>query len=228
MNIDKDRLNAIDQDIKDIVFGYNRNINKNIPMVINHIIIFYYYNDYKFNRNNNRSNISILNDNTITKQYGSNYSWSTIFYGNLITNRQCNKIKFKFKWKKCKYDFYFGFIINKSIKECISSYKIHGDHLGNKSIKKYSVGIYISQYNNNYFIHDQNNNGKELKSRSIKPFKQNDIFNLIINFKKKSFVIYHNDNKSKKHPLYECNQIIPAFSLYHLGEQIEVINLDLS
>ena len=221
----------INQEIKDIVFGYVNNYNNNnkikcinIPIVIIHIILFYYYDNFKFNKDIHGDNIKFIS-NKIVKINKNNHCWSTCIFGKTILNKDCNKFTIHLKWKKASC-FFIGFITSK-IEKSIKNWNEPFCHITNC---KNFIGIQVNEYCVQFDLSDEYNHEKTLNYQSKQPFNDNDTFIFIYNFILNKLTIYHNNKIADIISInYHYKQITPIFSLYGSGNQeIEITKCFIS
>ena len=200
---------------KYIVYGYSRKMEKllpkfdkyySIPNDIIDIILLYYSENLKFNREHHGKEIIFINDTTITKneKMGTN----VCIFGDEITSKQCNKFKIYIKWVQCKSCIDMGFLTS-SIQDSIGDYQAA---LGQGENKEKSVAFFIAKTMIHTFEHSKHSTGKK-SLHSSTPFGKHSIFALEFNFVADELVVYHNDDKVDIVSLHGCKSIIPALSI---------------
>ena len=212
-------LNAIN--IERIVFGYIRS-NKNfvIPTEITHIILIYYFDNYKFDTNHCNENVIFSDDGNSARCKTD--SWMTCILDGEISNKKCNKFDICIKWKKCISYFYIGFIIKPISSLPDIKYWVLG--IGEGEQKDYSIGIFVASYNRSFYLYDKDNMYIKLNYVSYNEFKQGDTFRICFDFTMNSWTIYHNQVKADKLSLYNYKFIIPAVTMFCGDEEIEITN----
>ena len=223
------KLSRIDSNTKNTVFGYMRkaqllfpknNIYYNIPMLIQYICLSYYYIGMVLDIKNHGNGLIFSNNDKNVKQTIN--AWSTCVLINDININDCNKFNIHIKYVKTG-AFQMGYIIN-----TINSIKNWNRETGCGSNTENSVGIYVYHYRDTFTLYDKNDCAglQTLNYKSPKFFAINDIFILSFDFIENTLTIYHNDNKCDTIELQKHTKIIPAFSLYYPGTQIEILKCD--
>eukprot|EP01084_Bolivina_argentea_P088006 158876_1 len=238
MNTNK--LAKINQETKYIVFGYTREIHKyfNVPIVIIHVIVLYYYDDFKFYTVKHGEDLAFPTDQIVKKEFSvpSIFAhWKSCIYGIQINDKQCNVFTVKIKWTttSAHMGFFIGYITS-TIDESIKHWNEHiADTETDPNNAKYSIGIHVypgggGGYEQGLYCYDKNDQSKKLSYAPSNAFKSGDIFTISFNFMDNQFTIHHNDLIAEILSLNDCKQIALAFSLYDMGDQIEIIKHTLS
>ena len=209
-------IDAIDIRTQHIVFGYARKI---IPIKdIIYIILFYYFDGYKFDdKYCSLSCMDILDNGTTIKN--KNSSWNTCIFGGEISSKQCNKFTIYVKWKKLTSYFYLGYIFDTKI-STLKLVQSNGLGLGEGNHKSYSVGLFTQS--KQFGLYDINNRNTKLNYTAKEQFKSGDIFKLCFDFINDEWSIYHNDIYADKLSLNGCKKIIPAISIFCKDEAIQI------
>ena len=84
---------------------------------------------------------------------------------------------------------------------------------GYNSFKPY--GIYKNEWKNKF------------KYTAPKRFRKNDIFGLTVDFTKDTLTIYHNHKIAEEVSMSGHKLIVPVFSMYEPGEQLQVLQCNV-
>ena len=153
------RLSLIDDDTKNTVFGYIRNVQSlfpsnniyyNIPLVIQHLCACYYYVGFRFYKKKYGDGLQFYNQYKSVKKNDS-YGYSTCIFGQAITNEDCNEFKIFIKLNNYG-SFQMGYI-TANIDNSIKDFNVE---LGTHENEQNSVGI--QTWNNEQFrLYDKYN-----------------------------------------------------------------------
>ena len=225
-------IDHVDKITKKIVFGYarklkNENGNKiyfTIPTVIMNIILFYYFDGYKFDEKYFRvKNIILTNHGkTIHTSYAS---WNTCILNDKISNKKCDKFTLHLRWNEITSYCYIGYVY-KTEAHILATMKLNGLGLGEGDHRGYSVGIFVQ--GTDFMLYDQDNKNKKLNYRPSQVFKNGDTFRLCFDFKNDSWTIYHNDCYAVQLSMNGYKTIIPGISVFCMDEEIEILKWSFS
>ena len=225
-NMNKKRnLNSIKQSVKDLTFGYIRDIRQlfamensyyNIPKEIIYFILFYYCENMKFDVKNHGDALTFLNETTVCSK--GNFEDAICIFGDEITSKDCNIFRLHIKWVNCTGQLFIGCIIS-SFKE-FKEIALWNNYLSHLMYKDHIMSIVINSkdYSKDYhrfYLYDKNNEGIEF-GKIIEDLKNNDIFIMEFNFNKNKFILYHNNSMVDEIDFYH-KRIIPIFSLWYGG-----------
>ena len=232
MNVDVKRLNHICQPDKDVVSGYIRNLRDLLPksnayydMPINmqHIILFFYYHGIKFNTKYNQDCFQFADYDTTVKTK-ENLKWEdyfTCFIDDKITNNDCNIFNLHIKWLNGGDHFLMGYItsaikeFDKSESRWIGATADH-EHTG--------YGICFGTSSKDMHLYDKDNMFKKLKP-SKNDYKIGDIFILSFNFINNQLIIKHNKDNVNTLSLHGAKKIIPGFA-FRSGITLQIVKYE--
>ena len=200
-----------------IVFGYvNNDSIFNIPIDIINIIVLYYYIFFEFYTEKCGDGLQFIDKTVTLIDYNSTFS--TCLFGELITEKICNKyeIHFQYTTQSTYFSFFFGYAKSKN------SIKDWNDHIGDNENKKESVGIFVGSYFD-FTLYDENNYDKVLQYKSAVKFKNKDIFGLLFDFENDALQIYHNYNKADKLSLNKNKSVVIAISLVCKNDSVQIL-----
>ena len=99
--------------------------------------------------------------------------------------------------------------------------------LGADYNKPHSVGMWVSTRSQYFYLYDKEYFHKKLSEyESASNFSKDDIFILSFDLSSHILSINHNGNQAIQLSLKNCTQIIPAFCIYCLNEEIEIIKYE--
>eukprot|EP01083_Nonionella_stella_P002397 6929_1 len=204
----------------DIVRGYSKMMGhrRHVPVEIMQLILFYFYETFKFNVHNHGKGFRFINNQTVEKISSET---ATCIFGEQITSKKCKGFDLYIQWTRCVDSFFMGYITS----SLENSIKDSTQFLGHGSNKRHSVGIEVYKEYNNFTLSDANHHYHMLRYRARDNFKEGDVFRLSFNFQRKELVIYHNGFTADSLVL-EHKQLTPAISLRH-QEKIEIIKCGL-
>eukprot|EP01084_Bolivina_argentea_P152385 265836_1 len=216
-------------------FGFIRRCQKllpnhiafyNIPKGIYDISFEYYHIGNIFNEeyDSTRGLKFNINGRSVEKDTGSLFA--TAIFDNEITSDMCNQYDVHIKWTHKVTDFYMGYI-NISTKEWITK-GLSKHSIGSYTNAEYSVGCHVYVGCNDFMIYNKDHPQGHCSSCVDGNFDEGDIFIMSFNFKKDTFVIYWNGKKAHSMSLNGAKMVIPAFSLYRRGEEIEILKTEFS
>eukprot|EP01083_Nonionella_stella_P114405 338256_1 len=186
---------------------------RRIDHVIVNIIAFYlYYYKPQFDTQIlGRRYVEFISSAVVTitkKSY-----WSTLVFGTEITSGVCNR--YDIYVRAVATSFYIGFVTSNVFMSPNKNYVL--------GRFKNSVGIYINSRTHKMEYYDQCNASGSCKCLSNSHFKRGDTLVLSINFEQDCFELYHKDICVVRLSLNGLDSIIPAFSLSHKNDLIDVV-----
>lgn len=193
-----------------------------IPDAIFQLVIYFVYGQAIFNQQDymHGDNLLFIDDNTVRK-IDEDWPYSISTFGSAITDEQCNQIELQIKWKNVVYGFFMGFVVSGYMEPKIANYNAK---LGDAENKNNSIGIFILKSSENFYLYNQRYLSEKLYPVINAEFKENDLFILSFNFTEHKIYIRYDDKMVEVETTHTIKQIIPAFALCEIDEEIEVMH----
>ena len=122
--------------------------------------------------------------------------------------------------------FNFGFIVIETTKEeCFKLFNWNGMLGYHEKCSRDSVCVVVIKNSKYMRLYDRKNSrwGTRFDSKFKDDPKMNDIFSMHFDFTNDKVIWYHNNNEIGDYILEKEIKLIPAFTFYSVGDQIEII-----
>lgn len=202
----------VDEYSKIIVYGYCKSQNENIPELIIHICLNYYYLQLKFDTECGKFSENLVFTNSNKTVSVKEFNWGTCYLNQEINDNICDVFEIEFIVNKVSHSeenhIFFGFVKDIDYKPCAALV----ENVNTDSIKISRNEAYFNSHN------DPNN-----RICGIGKFISNDVCKIWINFKTQTCKFYIK-NKCVKCITLNATRIIPAVSLIWTGMQMTIKN----
>ena len=203
------KINHVDPKINHVVFGYIRQSNKGLSVIVPiiNIILLYYYNSYQlFHPTKHGKKLMVFKGGTAIKKVEKD-SWSNCTLATPITDKIWDKFVVHIKWNDIKGWFMFGCQFH-----AIDKFDAHP-----------SADIIASLTEGSTEFSDWESTSFQKKSDTT--FKNGDIFSMVIDFNSDAFSVYYNGNYAGSQSLQK-NKVIFLFWTFSAHEDQEIEILD--
>eukprot|EP01084_Bolivina_argentea_P285241 489118_1 len=220
-----------------LIAGYAKDYGTNLPLDVNTTIKIYFGRLWKekiihFDRRKRMEHDEFVSDSRIKTKVGG---WFTALTNQIIDPKISKKWKVKYKIRSKTIECFIGYSLQNGIKDYdmrIEYFDNNDQRLGTAGSKTTSTGIWVSSWEYHYCLYDSQHCGTNLKYPNQSEAKQNDEYEILYDLENNKMFITHNHSHNDENsveiaivPHHKGERLIPAVSLYDIGDDIEILSL---